>query len=104
MSCIRTFTMSYEKGSLTCDDCNSCIENEGVMVRETYGFSPRLKMMCGKCAKYHRLEGNWYKLIIWKMSKNDKVELLKEDDLRSRIFTRRLPINPSHDKIYYRLK
>ena len=63
--------MSYEKGSLTCDDCNSCIENEGVMVRETYGFSPRLKMMCEKCAEYFCLEGDWYKVMRWRMSKDN---------------------------------
>jgi len=69
--------MSYEDGSLTCNDCNSCIEKVGVLVGETYGFKPRLKMVCEKCAEYHCLKGDWYKVIKWKMSKNNKVESLK---------------------------
>ena len=72
--------MSYEKGSLTCNDCNSCIEKVGVLVGETYGFSPRLKMMCEKCAEYHCLDRNWYKVMNWRMSKDNKVEPLKGDD------------------------
>ena len=63
--------MSYEKGSLICDDCNTCIEKEGKMIRETYGFTPSLKMMCEKCAEYHCSKGNWYKVMKWKMSKDD---------------------------------
>ena len=72
MSCVRTFIISYEKGSLVCDDCNSCIETEGVLVIETYGVSPHLKLMCGKCAEHHCSEGNWYSVMKWKMSEDDK--------------------------------